>query len=350
MSDDTPGPLSESQLREVLRRVDSPPTDIRYRPRRSGPRYVAVGDDTHVVVDLAGQPDEAVTDRIRSLVVRDDRSRLAVAHRTLNVVGRRADVPTPVALVYEPDPEVVSVPYLVTRRVAGDSYDNDGMNRVDDAVAESIVSEAGRYLARIHEAASFDRSGDLDIVDDGLTPTGAPDWKAHLRSTAEENLDRAAGTRFDDVVEPIRDRIDRTVAAIDGPFEPVLDPDYRLGALTIDPDKGNRVTASLGGWENSRAVTRVYGLIDAEESLINRRFAGEDRRRALRERLYEGYESVRPGLRDGDFERRADLYRLVLRSYAMGVLQYWLDEAPDHVVRSRARRHREFVEGILDDH
>jgi len=139
------------------------------------------------------------------------------------------------------------------------------------------------------------------------------------------------------------------MSAIDGPFEPVVDPDYRLGALTIDPDGDDRATASVGGWENARGVTRTYGLIDAEELLINRRFADGDRRATLRERLYEGYESVRPGLRDGDFDRRADLYRLVSRSYAMGALQYWLDEAPDHVVRSRARRHREFVEGILND-
>lgn len=353
MFDDIPGPLTETELERVLSRLDDPPTDVRFREGRSLTRYVAKGDGEEVVVVLEEvRKSQKLKSQVKGLMGRDGDDDLTPEkirrfERVAGLVADRTDVPVPEVLDADFRPDDVSHPFLVVRRNEGETFNDDAMTRLDDDTAERLVGEAGANLARIHEIRSFDGFGEIAVTDDGIVAEEADEWPTYFREVTEERLDHLEDDIFRDMVPDIREYVEDALSCLDGENEAALGAEYRLGHLLVDED-GDRATANVGGWEQSRVVHPEYNLVETEEHLVNRRFAEADRREQLRRRLYDEYEAHCPGLRDDGFEERRDLYRLSARLYAMVALPIWLSDAPDSILESRAEEYREFVRGIID--
>lgn len=344
-----PGPLREAELETILGQVDDPPTDVRFRKRRIRPRYVAKGEHRELVIEL--QPPSRggpISSKLKGLFTGDNPGTLATMQRVIETVAETTDVPAPTIVNAAHDPRDVSQPYLLMRRAAGESYDNDAMNRLDDATVTQLVTEAGKNLAAIHEGTEFEAFGDVKPTEETIEADGPEQWPQYLRADVMDTLEELRGGRFDDIVPDLRSFIEEHLESLDDSYTSHLHVSYRLGDLKIDETGEGPVTTAVGGWENAHAVDTRYSLMQAEETLINRRFASPNRRDKLRSRLHEGYEQVRSET-DNEWDGpEEELYRLAARLEALAALPYWLDEAPEEIVQTRVNRHREFVQQFVD--
>ncbi|PSQ46183.1 aminoglycoside phosphotransferase [Halobacteriales archaeon SW_7_65_23] len=188
---------------------------------------------------------------------------------------------------------------------------------LDADVRQGIVRETGAFLAQLHAAHQFERTGGLGRTDGNLqicehAGLNAPDLARRL-------AERRSGA----------DPVDRQPVLTHGDLFP--------GNLLVADGK---ITAVLD-WGNAHVTTAGYALARAEMRFVDWFRFPSGERRALRTALRKGYRQYREI--PADYERHASAYKLL-----------WLLQSADrirrHLQSKRGRRQlQRHVRSLLPD-
>lgn len=274
----------------------------------------------------------------------------------LELVGRETDLPVPELFGVCESHDAFPIPAFLMERRPGEPV-SDITASADELVADRVLRESGRYLARIHDLRSFDTFGDLVTAENGhsdatrdapVVDDGRAKWVDRLRDIVEHPLDELDDTRFADLEPGLRDYAEDGLAAIDFDAEPVLlHGDYRPGNLLADPETGD-LTAVLD-WGASQAGDFRYELAWVVREFSKQAPLDSPVRRRVRETLFDAYEAERGVTfdRDGAFERRQRFYQSVTWVCELQWFDYWWADADESVREARAEQLRENVEALL---
>jgi Ser/Thr protein kinase RdoA (MazF antagonist) len=188
---------------------------------------------------------------------------------------------------------------------------------LDSDVRRGIIREAGAFLARLHAAHQFERTGGLGRTDGDLRIC------EHAGLDAPGLAQRLAGRRSG------ADPVDRQPVLTHGDLFP--------GNLLVADGK---ITAVLD-WGNAHVTTAGYALARAEMRFVDWFRFPSGERRALRTALRKGYRQYREI--PADYERHASAYKLL-----------WLLQSADrirrHLQSKRGRRQlQRHVRSLLPD-
>ena len=229
--------------------------------------------------------------------------------RLLRILGEHTAIPVPTVLgaVDESGVDDLPTPFVCMAQVPGRTVERSAVGDLSGATVEGLARASGRYLAELHSLDVVDGFGFLAAPDSptlrGGRPPTTPDqivvgdpasfWRTRLEEWAEETLDRAAETRFGDLVPDLRPVLEREIDAIEGPFEPVLARvDNSIENLRYDPATGT--VEGVLDWAFTIAATPAYDLVHVELSLAGGlwRFvpSAPDHAATVRPALLDGYE------------------------------------------------------------
>ena len=343
-ANDRPDPgLARADVERMIGAVTPGWTVERVRPAAEG--------SASVVFVTAGTPEgtrEVVVKAFTEGIVPDHVARSEP--RVLDLVAAETAIPVPEVVGFVDDAPGLPTPYFVADRLPNRS----GAGRFRDLSAdalERVLAAAGRNLAALHDARSFDRFGRVGVEDGELAVVEGSygrreRWTDWLLADAEDTLDGIAGGPFDDLVEPLRGAVRDRLAAVDGPESgSFVHWDYRLGNLLVDPATGE--TTGVLDWADLLAGDPVYNLVAVEDHNVNWQTRDVVLRRRLRDRLLGAYESRRRGGRPDDFRERKRAYHLCHRLNAMACFPDWYDDADPAVRDEREADHRAFVREYL---
>lgn len=276
----------------------------------------------------------------------------------LERVARRTDVPVPGVVGTG---ELGDDPYFLAERVPGESVEADPEALAPETF-ERVCVEAGRNLGELHAAFPANGWGTLgvDLGDAEVEFVREfDDWPSYFEAWATHNVERLEGTRFSDRRPALSTAAADAAAELRelGPFDPVLiHNDYRLGNLLLNLDADSAATAPTGStpigtegpavtnavldWATPVAATAEYELAVTDALLVDWPAFGKDRKRHLRERLYEGYRETNDLERDESFEARRRCYALATRLRLMVNLREEMVGRSESAVEARAREHR----------
>lgn len=262
--------------------------------------------------------------------------------------------------------------YLMEHR---DGVLADDLERTDELTA-TVATAAGRFAGEYHRIAAFRRFGflRLDVDVDRATPAvtvdgrglavaephpdedhaidgslwgkyGTDRWREWLESLYRYYIDDL-DDRFRDLQDPIESFVEDRFHTLDGRFDARLSHiDYKYHNLLVDPDT-NETTAVLD-WGHATAVDPYYDLVVTEHHLCERAPLHAPDRRRVRNALEAGYERTNSIERDGEFERRRELYLLVSHLQALFWFSTWFEDASETERVAAERRYRQFVTQLL---
>ena len=269
--------------------------------------------------------------------------------RVLELLAAETEIPVPEVVGFVDAHPDLPAPFFVAERLPGEN----GSGRFEDLSAdalERVLTEAGEYLAELHEVRTFDRFGRIGVEDGDLTVVGDEfdpqvRWTDWLLADVEDTLDGIEGGRFDDLVGPVREYVREAIPALDAPDEGVfVHWDYRLGNLLLDPETGEET--GVLDWADLVAGDPVYNLATVEDHNVNWQTRDVVLRRRLRESFRSAYDAGRSGDRPADVCERKRVYHLCTRLNAMACLPDWYS---DETLRDeRAAEHRMFVREYVD--
>lgn len=246
--------------------------------------------------------------------------RVAVEGAILRFVASRTDVPVPepIAAMGAEDPEnPLDHPFVLMERIEGETVAFEP-ETLPPSVYERVCVEAGRHLASIHDAATFEGYGPLEPSDDGLVsprgsewtgkdtlanaissrdpPPAHPEWGPLFEAVVEGQIERLQGTRSEHLLADLRSGADRLSAALLERERPngeafesrLLHMDYRLGNLVLIPEE-RPVTAGVIDWGGAAAGPVEYELAHVVALLLEWPTFDDGRRRTLEERFFDGY-------------------------------------------------------------
>ena len=251
---------------------------------------------------------------------------VAADARVLAVLDEHTDVPVPEVLGVVDDSEVPSPFYLMTA-MPGEALPYEEIGWLPDETLRTLVRAVGAHLGDLHRIDAVDAFGHVDYDRtrplDGGRPSGSvadltvrdgvDSWPAFLHEYVERELERHADSRFDGLTPRLEVWFDERLAALDGPFGPVLGRnDHGLHNLLVDAESGE-VTAMLD-WAYTLAVVPAFDLGFAAY-LFGGAFLSalpdvRDRREPVREAMLSGYRSSAPRLADA-VPTRWPLYELL---------------------------------------
>ncbi|WP_436929050.1 phosphotransferase family protein [Halosimplex halobium] len=265
----------------------------------------------------------------------------------LELVERETDIPVPAVYGTYRSRDGLPAPAFLMERLPGEpplGVAVDGRA----AVAERLLRESGRHLARVHDLRSFDAFGDL-VSGDGSPAVrdGRATWPDRLRDIVDDSLDGLVGTRFADLTGPLREYADGRFADLDLAADAaLLHGDYRPGNLLADPGTGEP-TAVLD-WGAAQAGDPRYELAWAVREFSGRAPVGSAARERVREAFIDAYEEGREDgfERDAAFERRQSFYLAVTWLVECRWFDAWWGGADESAREARADRLRENVRNL----
>ncbi|WP_135852993.1 phosphotransferase family protein [Halorussus salinus] len=295
--------------------------------------------------------------------------------RLLGLLARETDVPVPEVVGFVDDHPDLPAPFFLAERLPGEEVGGRFFDLSADAL-ETLLADAGRYLAQLHDLRSFDRFGRVGVEPastngtdserevggaDSEREVGAEDgnlavvgdrhgprtrWADWLLADAEETLDGLSGGRFDDLVPALREYVEEAVPALSGPeTASLVHWDYRLGNLLADPETGE--TTGVLDWADLLAGDPAYNLATVEDHAIDWRTRDPVLRRRLREAFRGAYRAGRSAEGE-EFRERKRVAHLCNRLHAMACHPDWYADADPAVRDERAAEHRMFVRSYLD--
>ena len=242
----------------------------------------------------------------------------------LAAITEETTVPVPAVVEAAVDHPAIDGPVFVLEGCQGEDV-SDGAADLALSVAERIAADAGANLAEIHRLGDFDRFGTVRLADDvahdrvGLRgPLGdltveddaAHTWREWFEVLVEGHLD-TLDERFADLESPIREYVTARLDRLDD-VDPVLTKnDYWYFNLLVNPDSGE--TEAVLDFETSWTADAAYNLAVTIDGLSALAPLGSERRRRVREALYDGYSQTRELTRDQAFRDRRALYRVAAR-------------------------------------
>ncbi len=258
--------------------------------------------------------------------------------RTLALVNDRTDIPAPSVIDSRDAHADLPAPFFLMDRLDGEQV--DGPDDLAPAALDRLAREAGRHLAALHDAASWDAYGVLRCAEDvagpagpgGLAPADPRDsWRGRLREPAEYHLGNLH-PRFADLEADLRAAIEERLDAAPSHPEPVLvHGDYRYGNLLLDPDSG--ATRAVLDWGNQSTGDAALDLVLAEQYLCDWAAPGDPARERVRDALRAGYRKRRPLATD---RVRRELYLLQSWTAPLAWFDLWYGDDDEPAEKHRA--------------
>lgn len=283
--------------------------------------------------------------------------------RVLSLVGRETSIPVPAVYGFRDDHPDHPTPFYLMEHVEGENYEGQA-KALPRAIRERICTDAGRYLAELHELGPLPTAGTVGVADGDLAVLDSGDFTAYddpremVLEGAEEAVDALAEggffpgkaddrERFADLVPPLREYLRGTVPALPEPDPPTYHHrDYRYGNLLVDPDTGE--TRAVLDWAGTMSAEPAYAIADAESLLFDSVAEDDGLVASLRSTLREAYADEREGWSfDADVRERIECYRLVNRLDAMACLPLWYEDATPAERDAQEQYHRAFVDHYL---
>ena len=257
-------------------------------------------------------------------------------------------------------------PFYLVEWKHGQLIEDD--DRIPESRRRSIMRQAGRILAQLHEQFEFDRFGSLEATDDHIQVLDTDEspaydefgaWLWNSANDALAALESGGGYfpdmatvegRFTDLVDPARTVLEQQTGQLAVPESPtVCHTDFRFGNLLVDPLAG-RITAVLD-WANLLAGDPLYDLAFAESMLLAPERDGPQLTGTLRNDIRTSYVVHRPGFTiDESAQERVSLYQFVWRLHAMACLPLWYQHISAEARDKREGEHRAAVKRYLDRH
>ncbi len=273
----------------------------------------------------------------------DDAEAFAIEPFLHEYVADRTDIPVPRILVYKSEPELDVPPYFVTERVEGQNL-AESLAQIDPELRERVVEQAGRIMGDMHKEIAFEGFGRLGLDEGRLVVENLTwDWREFFGRIVEGYIQNLAGSPFEDLTEPAREYIDRSIEVV--PVEGVprlIHDDFRPANMLFDPASQNPISSVLD-WQFALAGDPAYHIARTDFLFIDPAFADEETREHLRELLYSGYREYREFEPDADFERRRAVYHFATLLWRMaGFEAAFADQSGLAQARAEARFRQQF--------
>lgn len=306
------------------------------------------GTDAVFLLDLDRERSPAAPDRaVVKYATFVDAERFRVEPALLRLVGRETAVPVP-SVYAEGDDD--GTPYAVLEHRAGGTHEG-GMRSLSAPVRRGVAADAGRHLAAIHDARTFDAPGTLarDGEDGVRVADPFDDWPAMFAALVEGHAD-GFGDRFAAVADRVAAAVGEPPAALAGATPVLVHDDYRLGNLLlaegIDDHDGDSPVATVLDWGAAMAAPAGFDLAKTEDYLCHHAPLDAPLRELVRTELEAAYAERRGGLPDRYGERR-EAYLLSSRAAACKWFDLWYADAGDDERERIAERHRTALERLL---
>lgn len=214
----------------------------------------------------------------------------------LQRIADRTDVPVPRPIA---SGQHAAGSWLVTPYLSGDDL-HESFLTLDLPIRREIVRAFGRYLAQLHEAFRFDRSGQLRVTDGTLrvqstTPNAETPGGNRLNGQTGESwlarYARASVERLPDEFESIRPALlDTITSGVGTAATPRLFPwDFRPGNALL----GDGELTGILDWEGPMAADPALSVAKSEY-LIADWYVGAETRDSLESTFHAGYSEERP--------------------------------------------------------
>ncbi len=204
--------------------------------------------------------------------------------------------------------------------------DGTVLSETDDSLSTAqrkrVIEQLGRYLAFVHETFSFDRFGELEVIDDELRVTdGTHRWQEQFDVEIDRAIARLEETPLADLAPPAQEWYHDRRSDLNHQFEStVIHTDLNpLNVLVSEADEPE-ITA-LVDWEDIMAGPPDLQVTIAV-TLLDRQLTDLDPS-TIRAPFVSGYRSIR-NLPTG-YEQRSELYELRQWLQAFSNLQPDLD-------------------------
>jgi aminoglycoside phosphotransferase (APT) family kinase protein len=263
------------------------------------------------------------TDTTRRLARELAAMRYAVAHCPI-------EVPTVVAADIDADR-----PYLAMTPLPGTPLNDPWTG---DGDRESLVYQAGRTLAAVHEA-NFDRVGTITGGDADRLELAGETWTETLCRTVEWRAEDWFPERFADLPE----RLAETIRDVDPSFEgepTLLHADCSRINVHLDPN-------GLLDWERALVGDPAFDLVDATGHLITLQPAVEEPESDLIDAIEAGY-CDRAGSLPAGIEERRPLYRVINHLLVPQAFNDWSSKADKSADELAASVREEFDERLSE--
>ncbi|WP_135829180.1 phosphotransferase family protein [Halorussus halobius] len=287
----------------------------------------------------------------------------------LSLVESRTSIPVPSVAGAVDRHSELPAPFFLIERLDGEVRENEAGDLPVETV-ERLAREAGQHLGELHRLGDFEAFGPIRLASDAdrepaggvavgdrrlaVGDAGRESWRAQVEALADGALD-GVEERFADCAGDLRAFADARLDALDRSFAPVLGhDDYRLGNLLVDADSGR--TRAVLDWGNAHTLEPQYNLVLAEQYLAGWATHDDPRRERVRAALREGYGRTTGGVdggaaspleRDGDAQRRRDLYLAVTRLFPLAWFSLWYGDQSDAERERTAARHRRAARQLL---
>lgn len=255
------------------------------------------------------------------------------------IVTTHTHIPVPTVHGILDHHEALPTPLLLMSAMPGDSVSRVDLDSIPDDTLRSIARASGRQLADFHALDAVDSYGYLTPTGPKLTgeaPSGRLDtiavaeptveWTDQLTQSADRELRIAQETRLADLVPRLRPVLESRIAAVEGPFEPVLARiDHSIENILLAEGE---ITAVLD-WGFTIAATRGYDLVHVTRSLAGGPYLYqpemEDRRQLIKEALLAGYCEATPHAEPARIRANWPCYELLASVRSMGHLESWFE-------------------------
>lgn len=206
--------------------------------------------------------------------------------------------------------------------------DGTVLSETDDSLSTAqrkrVIEQLGRTLALVHETFSFERFGDVAVVDNELqVMDDTRRWQERFDVEVDQCLARLEETPLADLAQPARDWYHDRRSDLDHQFEStVIHTDLNPLNVLVSEAAEPEITALLD-WEDIMAgppelqVTIAVTLLDRQLTALDPS--------TIRDRFVSGYRSVRD--LPAGYEQRSALYELRQWLQAFSNLQPDLDTA-----------------------
>lgn len=224
------------------------------------------------------------------------------------VVREHTSIPVPAVLGAVDAHERLRTPFFLMESLPGETVPMAEVGSLPDATLRRIARETGRYLGQLHDldveldafGTGVDHEGTTTLQ--GGRPSADPTqlvvsdgyagWLDQVRDWVEEDLERHAESRFDDLTPALRTELERRLDALPDSFSPVLGRvDHAWFNLLVDRDRGS--LAGVIDWGSRFAVPPAFDLAIVEYLLAGGWWTAlpevPDRRPLVGDALLAGY-------------------------------------------------------------
>lgn len=284
--------------------------------------------------------------------------------RFLKLLGQETAIPVPTVYGYRDEHlDLPAAPFYLMSHEEGTNF--EGLSEeLAPAARETVLREAGEYLADIHRLGPLPYYGQIGVQNGELTVLDTEEFSRY-DDFREKLLDDAEGTldslidggffpelaeepdRFADLVPTLREYLRDVLQTLPTPEPPTYNYwDYRYGNLLLDAETGQ--AQAVLDWANLSADDPAYNLAKVEANLLSPERDSESRTNTLRDIFRSAYSAAREDWTfDAHTRERMHIYRLIDRLDAMACLPLWYQDASPETRHGRAAEHRAFVDQYL---